>query len=162
MRIKVISGGQTGVDVAALRAAKATNFVTGGMMPRGWRTLAGPRPEYATLYGMREASSPAYPPRTLANVIDAHATMRIARLWTAAGESCTLNAIRTAGRPPPFDVTMLDDPCGMSTQDVVCWICSLGEGITLNVAGNTEQTAPGIEVAAEAFLRRVFAEVAIC
>jgi len=35
----VISGGQCGVDVAALRAAKSCGLRTGGMMPRGFRTL---------------------------------------------------------------------------------------------------------------------------
>lgn len=48
---RVISGGQCGVDVAALRAAKRAGLQTGGTMPRGWRTLDGPRPEYAAEYG---------------------------------------------------------------------------------------------------------------
>jgi hypothetical protein len=39
--VKVISGGQTGVDIAALWAAKALGFQTGGMMPKGWRTRGG-------------------------------------------------------------------------------------------------------------------------
>src|SRR5262249_6057013 len=38
---KVISGGQTGVDQVALRAAKACGIPTGGWAPKGWRTEDG-------------------------------------------------------------------------------------------------------------------------
>jgi hypothetical protein len=35
---RVISGGQTGVDQAALRAAQACGLETGGYAPLGWET----------------------------------------------------------------------------------------------------------------------------
>ena len=47
---RVISGGQTGVDQAALRAAKAAGLETGGWMPLGWLTEECPRPEFGELY----------------------------------------------------------------------------------------------------------------
>jgi len=40
----VVSGGQTGVDQAALRAARASGIATGGWAPKGWATEAGPAP----------------------------------------------------------------------------------------------------------------------
>ena len=46
---KIISGGQTGVDQAALRAAKACGIPTGGWAPKGWRTEDGPAPWLADL-----------------------------------------------------------------------------------------------------------------
>jgi hypothetical protein len=39
---RVISGGQTGVDQAALRVAKAIGLATGGWAPLGWETEDGP------------------------------------------------------------------------------------------------------------------------
>jgi hypothetical protein len=48
---KTISGGQTGADQAAWRAAKAHAIATGGWMPKGFLTEDGPRPEFAELYG---------------------------------------------------------------------------------------------------------------
>jgi predicted Rossmann-fold nucleotide-binding protein len=38
MLTRVISGGQTGVDQAALRAAKTRGIATGGFAPKGWLT----------------------------------------------------------------------------------------------------------------------------
>src|SRR3954453_21838055 len=48
---RVISGGQTGADLAGWRAARAAGIATGGWMPRGFWTEAGERPEFAELYG---------------------------------------------------------------------------------------------------------------
>ena len=100
---RIISGGQTGVDVAALRAAKSRGIRTGGTMPRGWRTLAGPRPEYRELFGMTEHTSASYPPRTYANVKNSDVTIRIALDFDSSGERCTHDAT-VAYRKPPFDI----------------------------------------------------------
>ena len=154
---RVISGGQNGVDIAALRAAKACGIATGGWMHRGWRTLDGPRPEYEALYGMRQSSSANYQHRTNTNVIDAHATLRIARDWGSAGELCTLRAIREHGRnfmDLSEDILEIDE----EITRTVAWLHHLAHGlpITLNVAGNSEETAPGIETTAKQFLTRLF------
>lgn len=71
----VLSGGQTGADISGWKAAKKFSIPTSGYMPKGFRTLAGPRPEYASLYGAREHPSPAYPPRTKSNVLWADAAL---------------------------------------------------------------------------------------
>lgn len=74
----VITGGQTGVDQAGWRAAKAAGFATGGFMPMGFRTegqiesdgSVGPdeaHPEFADLYGARDLESLEYRVRTRAN-----------------------------------------------------------------------------------------------
>ena len=41
--------------------------------PNPFRTLAGPDPELAALYGLREHPDDAYPPRTEANVRESDA-----------------------------------------------------------------------------------------
>ena len=63
--LKIISGRQTGVDIAALRAAKCMGLQTGGWMPMGFRTLDGPHPEYAEEFGMFAHRASNYSARTL-------------------------------------------------------------------------------------------------
>ncbi len=45
--LAIISGGQTGVDQSAWRAAAAFRVPTAGLMPLGFLTEDGPRPEFA-------------------------------------------------------------------------------------------------------------------
>lgn len=151
---QIISGGQTGVDIAALSTAHAYGIPTGGWMPKGWTTLVGPMSGYADLYGMRQHPLRGYAPRTHKNVADAHATLRIARDWQSPGELCTLRAIGDAGRPH-YDVHPKSEING-----VYWWICGLSHphrhGLVLNIAGNSERTAPGIEREASEFLATLF------
>ncbi len=79
-RLKIISGGQTGADLAALEAAKLLKIKTGGWMPHGFRTEEGPRREYAELYDLKEmrsfiSVSLAYVKRSQNNVICSDATV---------------------------------------------------------------------------------------
>lgn len=90
---KVISGGQTGADQAAWRAAKRFGLATGGWMPKGFLTEDGPRPGYAELYGAREHEFAWYPPRTRANVRDSDATVVFDRMTkNSPGTTLALNA----------------------------------------------------------------------
>jgi putative molybdenum carrier protein len=161
----VISGGQTGADTAALRVAKAWGFTTGGWMPRGFRRIDRSRPDYAHLFGMREHGSRDYPPRTHANVHGSDGTMRFAVDFQSAGERCTFTALQLHRRPW-FDVAVpqaaLQEPTRWIRQvrsfhpsDAAEWLRTHGIH-TLNVAGNSERTAPGIERAVEAYLNALF------
>lgn len=146
---RVISGGQNGVDLAALRAAKTLGFATGGLMPYGWLTLDGPRPEYAAEFGMLECRLKGYPPRTSANVGDSDFTLRIARDFNSSGEKCTLKAIHVHKRPHA-DI-QISPAWTYAAHDVSAAVTAIhdrythvGHPIVLNVAGNSEKTAPGI------------------
>jgi hypothetical protein len=55
---RIITGGQTGADQAAWRAAHAFAIPTGGWMPLGFLTEDGPRPEFAELHGAVEMPTP--------------------------------------------------------------------------------------------------------
>lgn len=148
---RVISGGQTGADRAALVAARAAGIATGGWMPKGFRAADGPRPEFARLYGLREHASPHYPPRTALNVKESDATLRFATDWDSPGERLTLAFCARYGRPH-FDVT----PGGSTTPaDVAAWLVANNVRV-LNVAGNTARTSPGIAAFVTAFLTEVF------
>ena len=146
---QVISGGQSGVDLAALRAAKMLGFATGGLMPYGWLTLDGPRPEYATEFGMFKCRLRGYPARTSANVGDSDFTLRIAKNFISAGEKCTLKAIHVH-KKPHADILISSawsyDPGEVDVAVAAIKVCRehIGHGVVLNVAGNSERTCPGI------------------
>jgi hypothetical protein len=160
---KVISGGQTGVDLAALKAAKALGIPTGGWMPKGWKTLEGPRPTYADLYGMKEHSSANYQHRTWDNVGMADGTLRLYHNKNSPGEKCTMNGIIHHNKPY-YDVNLTHWSKLMTYQkENLCFIINnhliLAHNIkVLNVAGNSERTAPGIEAEAFELLTLLFKE----
>ena len=161
---RIISGGQTGVDEAALRAARARGVPTGGTMPRGFKTLAGPRPEFRELYGMVEHASDKYPPRTRANVEASDVTVRIAWNLRTLGELATALACRQADKPM-FDITLRRYALGydlMTSHELPRAVdglrdlaAKLGRPIVVNFAGNSEQTAHGIGAFAEQVVGRI-------
>lgn len=141
---KIISGGQTGADIAGLKAAKELGLETGGWMPKGFRTLEGARPEYRELYGLRDTESSYYPPRTALNVKESDGTVRFATDWESPGEKLTLKLINQYKKPAHgISLTV-----GIELEEEVkvfrAWLVRSNIQ-TLNVAGNSEQTSPGIE-----------------
>lgn len=148
---KVISGGQTGADVAGLEVAKQFGYETGGTMPFGFKTLDGCKPEYAKLYGCVAHSSSSYVPRTRKNVKDSDGTIRLAYNLQSRGELCTLRAIEDY-KKWHFDVDLANPP---EISAVTEWLASRRIEV-LNVAGNAEQTAPGTHEATSQYLTLVF------
>jgi predicted NAD-dependent protein-ADP-ribosyltransferase YbiA (DUF1768 family) len=81
---KVISGGQTGADLAALEAARECNVPTGGHAVQGFLTLNGPNLQLKTLFGLVDdvslrkgngAVAQAYTERSRLNVDDSDGTV---------------------------------------------------------------------------------------
>ena len=70
--IKIISGGQTGVDRGALDAALDANVDCGGWCPSGRLAEDGEIPEK---YPLEELESRSYKDRTLKNVVDSDGTV---------------------------------------------------------------------------------------
>ena len=73
---KIISGGQTGADQAALDAAIEYGFPHGGWIPKGRLTENGPLSE---TYQLQEMPSKDYRKRTLQNVLDSDGTVIFGR-----------------------------------------------------------------------------------
>ena len=155
---KVISGCQTGADQAGLFAAEFCGLSTGGYIPKGHKTLAGPRPDLTQRFKLNEHSSSSYKERTWDNVQASDGTMRFAADYNSAGEKCTLNALINYNKPyldfyirsgkihavkASQGQTMLlwsNNEYALYMSD---WLYANGIKV-VNVAGNSEDTSPGI------------------
>jgi hypothetical protein len=146
---KLISGGQTGADRAALDAALALGIPCGGWCPRGRRAEDGPIDER---YPLQETPSAEYAQRTEWNVRDSDGTLVLTRGEPRGGTAFTLDIARDLGRP----VLILDLARAPVAGAVGNWLRR--EGIrVLNVAGPRESGAPGIHEEALRFLRAALA-----
>lgn len=151
----VISGGQTGADQAGLRAAKSCGIPTGGWMPKGFKTEDGPRPEFAELYGMKEHSSPEYPPRNVENAKKSEVCLYFTEYGWSPGMSSTLkaiNKIQKSGRIVAFHTI---DQRGPSESELAS---KLRRDFVrrLWIAGNRESKSPGIGAWVESYLSKLF------
>jgi hypothetical protein len=154
---RIISGGQTGVDQAALRAARACGIPTGGWAPKGFRTEDGPAPWLADV-GLREHASADYPDRTRANVGEAGLTLILVTRESdlVRGTALTLR-VAQASRAQGVDhyVSVMSQPGAVERcRDALRWFADAG-GSVVNVAGPRESESPGIGEKAERFLRQV-------
>ena len=142
--LTVLSGGQTGVDRAALDVALELGLPCGGWCPRGRRAEDG---ELTARYPLRETPSAEYPQRTTWNVRDSDATLILHAGRVDRGTALTARIAEGQGRP----VLRLDvrTAAPSSLRD---WIET--ERIArLNVAGPRESRSPGIYDSARRFLR---------
>ena len=149
MFARLISGGQTGVDRAALDAALAIGLPCGGWCPKGRRAEDGPIPD---CYPLRETSSSAYLPRTRRNVRDADGTLVLTRGEARGGTALTIEFARRMRKP----YLVSDLARRLRVRRVLEWAEDKGVRV-LNVAGPRESENPGIYALAGRFLRRVLA-----
>jgi len=150
MVLKIVSGGQTGVDRAALDAGLECGIAVGGWCPVGRRAEDGTIP---VRYPLVELDSIEYAARTEKNVVDSDATLVLNRGVLANGTALTVKLAREHRKP--YLVVQLDGkayPC-----DVAEWIREMGITV-LNIAGPRESKCPGIYESALQFLRRVLQE----
>ena len=128
---KVCSGGQYGADIGGLAAAYDLKIPTGGIAPKGYKTIYGSNPRLKLL-GLTESASANYRIRTFENVKNSDGTIRLANDFNSPGEICTLNAIRTF-KKPHIDIH-IDRP--LDVEDVANWV-KRNKIKVLNIAGNT-------------------------
>ena len=83
---KIISGGQTGADRAALDVAIKLSIPHGGWIPKGRLTEEGRLPQR---YQLQEMPTESYPLRTEQNVIDSDGTLIVAHGKLTGGSDCT-------------------------------------------------------------------------
>lgn len=149
--IKVVSGGQTGVDRAALDAAFDLGIARGGWCPRGKWAEDGTIPE---LYPLLETPSQETIQRTRWNVRDSDGTLVLFAFKVFGGTAETLEYAKELRKP----VLALDLQVHPDHVQVAEWIMSSGI-VTLNVAGPRESEAPGIYTMAKDFMERCLSEI---
>ena len=93
---KLISGGQAGVDRAALDTALELGIPCGGWCPHGRRAEDGCVPDY---YPLTETPSTNYGQRTEWNVRDADATLILTFGHLAGGTQLTVEVCGRLGKP---------------------------------------------------------------
>lgn len=153
--IKIVSGGQTGVDQAALRAASSKGISIGGWCPPGRASEAGRIPDIFPLKETPDERSQGAPnvprsQRTEWNVRDSDATLL---LWPAALRKEDLGTRWTSECASRYQKPLLAcDPGDLPQAGrVKDWIMEHNIK-TLNVAGPSEKTSPGIGALSERFL----------
>ena len=141
---RIVSGGQTGVDRAALDVALRLNVPCGGWCPKGRLAADGPLPE---VYPLKETPTAEYAERTKRNVRDSDGTLVLT--WRAPSDGTLLTVELARGfRKPCLIVDLLE---GGSPEDVLTWAEENGVHV-MNVAGPREAKCPGIYEDAVGFL----------
>jgi hypothetical protein len=96
MITKIISGGQTGADRAALDFAIKYNIPYGGWVPKGRRTEDGTLPE---IYQLQEMPTDEYSKRTDQNILDSDATLILSHANLTGGSALTQSLAEKHGKP---------------------------------------------------------------
>ena len=147
-RFTIISGGQTGVDRAALDAAIAAGLPQGGACPAGRLAEDG---TIDTRYRLVETRSANPASRTRMNVRESDATLIITPTVPDGGTRLTVRHAAKLGRP-----CLVVDPADDSAAgEVLAWLRA-GDIRILNVAGPRESKSPGVYGRALRLLTAVF------
>ncbi len=148
---KIISGGQTGADRAALDFAIAHNIPHGGWLPKGRKTEDGILDHK---YQLEEMPTAEYSQRTEKNILEADGTLIISHGKLSDGSALTKELARKQGKPW-LHVDMAGMTSAEAGNQVRHWIQKHRLGI-LNVAGARESKDPAIYQATMEVLSEVF------
>lgn len=157
---RIVSGGQTGVDRAALDVALELGLPCGGWCPKGRKAADGPIPDR---YPLTEMSSASYPQRTRKNVRNSDGTLvlylgRPGRERRATGSLAPESAVKGGTALTVKLAHGLGKPCllvDLAAADVATvrrWAEAHHVSV-LNVAGPRENEARGVYERARQFLR---------
>ena len=158
--LRVVSGGQTGVDRAALDAALEADVPIGGWCPRGRRSEAGLIPRE---YPLQETEARSYAVRTEWNVRDSDGTLILTMGEISSGTRLTLNFARQLLKPvkvvhlqPDSGQSLFSDQNSLNEQmeSVVEWLIAHRICI-LNVAGPRGSSHKDVYGEAKAFIEQL-------
>jgi hypothetical protein len=137
---KIISGGQTGVDRAALDVAMRLGVAHGGWIPKGRLAEDGSLPPH---YRLQETSTDDYETRTEKNVLDSDGTLIISRGSLTGGTDYTRKmALKHGKQLLHIDLSLVQRPSDAGSL-VASWI-EMNRIEILNVAGPRASHDPAI------------------
>jgi hypothetical protein len=128
---KIVSGGQTGADIAGVDAAIECGFEYGGWLPKGRKTEDGSLPEK---YRMTAMARGGYPKRTEQNVIDSSGTVIFTHKKLTGGSKLTADLAESWGKPW-LHINFSEMPEDDALEILAEWL-KRNEIETLNVAGS--------------------------
>lgn len=137
---KIVSGGQTGADRAALDVALSAKLATGGWVPHGRRAEDGRIP--ARYAGLVETDASNYEHRTALNVRDSDATLVFSFGEPSGGTALTRKLALASGKPclqVDLDAVGSDE----AAERIRAWLAEHGIRV-LNVAGPRASRDPRI------------------
>lgn len=135
---KIISGGQTGADIASVDAAIECNLPYGGWIPKGRKCEDGTVPARYTEF--QELTRGGYPKRTEQNIIDSDGTVIFSRGTLSSGSALTAKLCKQHEKPWIYiDLNVDADNVHLLRDWLIEWDIQI-----LNVAGSRESKHPGI------------------
>jgi hypothetical protein len=146
--LTIISGGQTGVDRAALDWALHNKIPCKGWCPKGRLAESGPIP---ARYPLTETDSPELSIRTEYNVRDSQATLIIYHSIMDPGTLLTMQFCQQYKK----NMMEVDLSRESNPREIVSWITEK-KIETLNIAGPRESQSPGIYNAAIGLLNEIY------
>lgn len=141
---RIVSGGQTGVDQAALDVAIELKIPHGGWCPLGRVCEVGHIP---AKYKLKESPSPDYATRTQQNVIDSDGTLILYQGKMQGGTALTARYARQFNKP--LARVRLDAVWDFA--GIVHWLSENNISV-LNIAGPRASSNPNIYQLAKDFL----------
>lgn len=148
---KVISGGQSGVDRAALDVAIEIGLAHGGWCPGGRDADDG---KIAEKYKLTETDDVDHTVRTEYNVRDADATLMVYRGKLHGGTAYAIEMAKHLRKP----VMAIDLEQGYDIDEITHWLRTNRVRI-LNVGGQRESKNPGIYFQARILFSKLFGAV---
>ena len=142
-RFAIRSGGQTGVDRAALDAAIAVGFPYEGWCPKnGWAEDFPEPPGLLTKYeSLRETSDAEPAQRTEWNVRDSDATLLLVPEADPVSPGSELTAQCAAKLCKPLSIVVYSRE--EAAQEIATFFARFREARSINIAGPRESESPG-------------------
>ena len=148
---KIMSGGQTGADRAALDFAIKMDLPHGGWVPKGRVAEDGPLPDK---YKLQEMQTANYPKRTEQNIIDSDGTLIITHGKLTGGSRLTKEFAENQKRPY-LHIDLNETAIFEAAEQIIQWVMENRIGV-LNIAGSRASKDPKIYRAVYELLETIY------